>query len=177
MRGLVLISAFVISATAVVARAAPPQAHPTPFEDAAKGYKTMIPEQWSTPGADMVTVSADQTVRCTFLVTPDASTIGMTQPDINASMAKYTADIWAQRYFTGGVTGKIEVSGITQLEGFDAPWARGTIIYPGREPLRFNVLVVGGPGKLVTGTCMGDAVNFVDKFGEIGIVLNYLRPL
>jgi len=35
-------------------------------------------------------------------------------------------------FFTGGATGSVDQAGITRLEAFDAPWAKGRITYRGR---------------------------------------------
>lgn len=167
--------AVLAASIALMAAATAPEV--TPYTDSVKGFTTMIPVGWSDPAGSMTTASGDQTIHCTFTVSSNPRTANMGQDEINASLAAYTADVWKQQFFTSGVTGSIEVSGITRLEAFDAPWARGMITYPGQAANKFGVLLVAGPGKIVTVTCLGDAGSYAEHVFEIGKVMNYLRPL
>lgn len=152
-------------------------AEPVPYEDPARGFKTVIPEGWSNPAGGLMTQNAAQTITCTFTIQPNPQTASKDQETINRSLAVYTADVWKQQFFTGGTTGSIEVSGITRLEAYDAPWARGLITYPGRELNKFGVLLLAGPGKIVSGICLGEPAAYNDNIYGIGKVLNYLRPM
>ncbi|BCW87462.1 hypothetical protein sos41_05910 [Alphaproteobacteria bacterium SO-S41] len=149
----------------------------TLYEDRTHGFSTMIPDGWSNPAGGLVTSSADGSVRCSITAMPVKQTAGMTQDEVNAAMGVYTSDIWKTQFFTGGATGEITDSGITKLEQYDAPWARGTIIYPGTAFAKFGVLMVQAPGKLATVTCTGEPTSYDTNLRGLTTVLNYLRPL
>lgn len=166
--------AVVLASVALMAITAP---EVTPYTDTARGFSTMIPVGWSNPAGGLSTTSADGTIQCTFSVTSNPSTAGMTQDAINQSLNAYTAEVWKQQFFQGGTTGTIEVSGIVQLEAYAAPWARGMITYPGRSTNKFGVLLVASPGKILSCTCLGTVQGYTDNVFAIGKVMNYLRPL
>lgn len=147
------------------------------YQDAARGFQTLIPDGWSDPAGGLVTTSADGSVRCTITAQPAPRTASMTQDEVNTSMGVYTADIWKQQFFTGGATGVVTDSGITRLEQFDAPWARGTITYPGNPTAKFGVLLIAAPGKLASVTCTGEPFAYDKNLVGLTTVLNYLRPL
>lgn len=154
-------------------------ADPKPYSDAARGFSTVIPEGWADFAGGVTTYSTDRSVSCTITVTPNPRTANLAQSDINASLMAYTADVWKQQFFQGGTTGTIELSGITQLDGYDAPWAKGDITYPGHKPAKFTVLMVQAPGTIVSGTCTGEPQGYLkhENIYGVGKVLNYLRPL
>ena len=149
----------------------------TLYEDRTHGFSTLIPDGWSNPAGGLVTTSGDGSVRCSITAMPVPRTSGMTQDEVNAAMAVYTADIWKTQFFTGGATGTITDSGITRLEQFDAPWARGNITYPGSAYAKFGVLMVQSPGKLASVTCTGEPSAYDTNLRGLTTVLNYLRPL
>lgn len=154
-------------------------ADPKPYSDPARGFSTMIPEGWSDFAGGTTTYSADRSVSCTITVTPHPASAQMSQADINLSLQAYTADVWRAQFFQGGATGTIEQAGITKLDAFDAPYAKGQITYPGRALAKFTVLLVQGPGKIVSGTCTGEpsGYNKHENIYGVGKVLNYMRPL
>lgn len=165
--------------TATVMLCSPAVADPKPHSDPARGFSTLIPEGWSDFAGGTTTYSADRSVSCTITVTPNPQTAGMQQDDINRMLQVYTAEVWRAQFFQGGATGTIVQTGITRLDGFDAPWAKGQITYPGRALAKFTALLVQGPGKIVSGTCTGEPSGY-DKHENIygvGKVLNYMRPL
>jgi hypothetical protein len=147
------------------------------YEDRARGFSTMIPEGWSDPAGGVSTSSADGSVSCTITAMPTPRTATLTQDEVNASMSVYTSDVWKQQFFTGGASGAITDSGITRLEQYDAPWARGTITYPGSAFAKFGVLMVAAPGKLASVTCTGEPTAYDTNLRGLTTVLNYLRPL
>lgn len=149
----------------------------TLYEDRTHGFSTLIPDGWSNPAGGLVTTSADGSVRCSITAMPVPRTSSMTQDEVNAAMGVYTADIWKTQFFTGGATGTITDSGITRLEQFDAPWARGNITYPGSAYAKFGVLMVQAPGKLASVTCTGEPSAYDTNLRGLTTVLNYLRPL
>ena len=165
----------VVAAAAVTSVQA---ADPTPYRDGARGFQTMIPEGWSDFAGGTTTYSPDRSVSCTITVSPNPRTADMSQDQVNATLVVYTADVWRKQFFTGGAIGSVDQAGITRLEAFDAPWAKGRITYPGRAPAKFTVLMVQGPGRIVSGTCTGEPSGY-DKHENlygVGKVLNYLRP-
>ena len=166
-----------IAALVVVVPAATAKDGATLYEDRAHGFSTMIPDGWSDPAGGLATSSADGSVRCSITAMPVKQTAGMTQDQVNAAMSVYTADVWNGQFFTGGATGTITDFGITKLEQYDAPWARGTIIYPGTAFAKFGVLMVQAPGKLATVTCTGEPTSYDTNLRGLTTVLNYLRPL
>ena len=147
------------------------------YQDRARGFSTMIPDGWSDPSGGLTTSSPDGSVSCTITAQPVSATASMSQDAINASMQVYTAAVWQGQFFRGGAEGVIETSGITRLEQFDAPWARGTITYPGRPLAKFGVLLVQAPGKLASVTCTGEPFAYDKNLRGLSTVLNYLRPL
>lgn len=147
------------------------------YEDKARGFSTMIPAGWSDPAGGLFTSSADGSVRCTITAMPVPRTATLTQDEVNASMNVYTSDVWKQQFFTGGAVGAVTDSGITRLEQYDAPWARGTITYPGTAFAKFGVLLVAAPGKLASVTCTGEPTAYDTNLRGLTTVLNYLRPL
>lgn len=147
-----------------------------PYVNETQGYKMEIPEGWS----DVVngsTSSPDGYVRCTISAQANPRTVNTHQDEINNSLKVYTAEVWKKQFFTGGATGVIETTGITRLEQFDAPWARGTITYPGSVTAKFGVLMIQGPGRIASVTCTGDPNTYDKRVFEVGKILNYLRPL
>jgi hypothetical protein len=154
-------------------------ADPKPYRDEARGFVTVIPDGWTDFAGGLTTFSTDKSVSCTITVSPNPRTANMTQDEVNATLMVYTSEFWRQQFFQGGVTGNIELSGTTRLEAYDAPWAKGNITYPGRAPAKFTVLMVQGPGKIVSGTCTGEPSGYLkhENLYGIGKVLNYLRPI
>lgn len=147
------------------------------YEDRTRGFSTVIPPGWTDPAGGLVTTSADGSVRCTITAQPVPQTASMTQDEVNASMSVYTADIWNRQFFVGGATGAVSESGITRLEQYDAPWARGTITYPNSPTAKFGVLLISAPGKLASVTCTGEPFAYDKNLYGLTTVLNYLRPL
>jgi hypothetical protein len=147
------------------------------YQDQARGFSTLIPEGWSDPSGGLTTSSPDGSVSCTITAQPVSATASMSQDAVNASMQVYTAEVWRDQFFRGGAEGVIETSGITRLEQFDAPWARGTITYPGHQLAKFGVLLVQAPGKLASVTCTGEPIAYEKNLRGLSTVLNYLRPL
>ena len=175
MRHLRLAAAAALSAALFATPALAAEARM--YRDEARGFTTMIPEGWTDPAGSATTFSPDGAVSCTISVLPNPRTLGKDQADINASLSVYTNEVWKTQFFTGGATGQIDTSGITKLEQFDAPWARGTITYPGRALAKFGVLMIHSPGKVASVTCTGEPPSYDKHVAGIGWVLNYLRPL
>ncbi len=147
------------------------------YKDEARGFSMRLPDGWTDPKGGMMTTSADGSVRCNVTAQPTPKTADMTQDQVNASMQAYTADIWEQRFFTGGAKGVVTDSGITRLDLHDAPWARGTVEYP-RSPLaKFGVILVPAPGKLVSVTCTGEPAAYDKNLHGVTTILNWIRPL
>lgn len=151
-------------------------AEPRDFADPAAGYAMKLPEGWSEP-AGGVTLSGDGSVRCAVTAQPVPQTATMTQDQVNASMQAYTAEVWAGRFFTGGVTGTIDHSGITRMEQYDAPWARGRMNYPNGAVAKFGVIMLSAPGKLASVTCAAEPAAYDGNLAGITTILNWLRPL
>ncbi len=168
------LAVLTIAMAAALATAA---AQPRDHADAARGFSMKVPEGWSGPDASLAVASPDGAVRCTITAQPVPQTAAHTQDQVNASMKAYTADIWKSRFLTGGVTGAIEHSGITRMEQYDAPWARGRLNYPNGATARFGVLMIAAPGKLASVTCTGEPHVYDANIAGITTVLNWLRPL
>jgi hypothetical protein len=171
------IRSFVIAATTALILGAPARAEPSDYADPARGYSMKVPEGWSSPAAGGVTTSADGAVQCTVTTQAVPQTATQSQEQVNAAMQAYTPDIWRQRFFTGGVTGTVETAGITKMEQFDAPWARGRMAYPNGVEVKFGVLLISAPGRLATVTCLSDPGAYDKNLAGITTVLNWLRPL
>lgn len=144
--------------------------------DPAAGYAMKLPAGWSEPSGG-VTTSADGSVRCTMTGQDVPQSAALTQDQVNASMQAYSAEVWKSRFFTGGITGTIEHSGITRMEQYDAPWARGRLSYPNGAEAKFGVILLSAPGKLATVTCTATPAAYDAHLGEVTTVLNWLRPL
>lgn len=151
-------------------------AEPRDIADPAAGYAMKLPAGWSEP-AGGVTTSADGSVRCTMTGQAVPQSAALTQDQVNASMQAYNAEVWKSRFFTGGITGTIEHSGITKMEQYDAPWARGRLNYPNGAVAKFGVILLSAPGKLATVTCTATPAAYDAHLGEVTTVLNWLRPL
>lgn len=151
-------------------------AEPRDFTDPAGGYTMKIPEGWSdvTNGQ---TLSADGAVQCTMTAQAVARTAAMTQDQVNTAMQAYTAEVWRTQFFTGGVSGSIDKSGITKMEQYDAPWARGRMAYPTGQEVTFGALVIARPGRLASVTCLSAFGAYETNLAGISTVLNWLRPL
>ena len=152
-------------------------AAPRPHADAARGFAMQIPEGWSDLDAAFSTVSPDGGVRCIVTARDAPQTAAFTQDQVNAAMQAYTAEIWKSRFFTGGVTGEIAQAGITKMEQFDAPWARGRLDYPGGATAKFGVILLGAPGRIVSVTCTASPAAYDVNLAGITTILNWLRPL
>lgn len=146
------------------------------FADPAAGYALKLPDGWTDPVGG-VTTSGDGSVRCTATGQAVAQTAAMTQEQVNATMQAYTADVWKTRFLTGGVTGSIDHSGITKMEQYDAPWARGRLNYPNGANAKFGVIMLSAPGKMATLTCSADPAAYDSHLADITNLLNWLRPL
>ena len=146
------------------------------FADPAAGYALKLPDGWSEP-AGGVTTSADGSVRCTATAQAVTQTVTMTQDQVNGTMQAYTADIWKARFLTGGITGSIDHSGITKMEQYDAPWARGRLTYPNGAVAKFGVIMLAAPGKLASLTCSADPAAYDSHLADITNLLNWIRPL
>lgn len=168
---------FAAFAGAAALLAAAAHAEPRDYADAARGFSMKVPEGWSDPAGGLVVTSADGAVRCTVTAQPVPQTAGKTQDQVNAAMQVYTADIWNRQFFAGGATGTVDHSGITRMEQYDAPWARGTITYPGSPTAKFGVLLIQAPGKLASVTCTGEPLAYDANLSGVTTVLNWLRPL
>lgn len=164
-----LLAAALTSPTAAAA--------PQPYRDEARGFAMVIPDGWSDPKGGAMTESGDHAVRCTVTAQPAKQTAGMTQEDVNAMVSRsYTKDVWEHQFFTGGATGAITESGITKMEQYDAPWARGTVTYTGSNLAKFGTILLMAPGKIASVTCVGEPAGFDANFSGITTILNYLRP-
>lgn len=152
-------------------------AEPRDVTDPAHGFSMKIPDGWSGLDAGLSTTSPGGGVRCTITAQAVPQTTAQTQDQVNASMQAYTADIWRSRFFTGGITGAIENAGITKMEQFDAPWARGRLNYPGGAVAKFGVLMIAAPGRLASVTCTASPSVYDENLAGITTVLNWLRPL
>ncbi len=168
----VAVPLFIAAAAAFAANA-----EPRDYADPARGFSMKIPEGWSDLAGGMATTSADGSVRCAITATPTPQTASRSQDQVNAGMQAYTADIWKQQFFANGATGTVENAGITRMEQFDAPWARGFITYPGNPTAKFGVLVIAAPGRLASVTCTGEPAAYDANLGGVTTVLNWLRPL
>lgn len=167
-----------LSLAAALLSAAPALAAETrDVADAAHGFSLKIPGGWSDLDAGLSTSSPDGGVRCTIAAQAVPQSAAMTQEQVNATMQAYTADIWKARFFTGGVTGQIENSGITRMEQYDAPWARGRLNYPNGATAKFGVIMLSAPGKMASVTCTATPAAYDDNLAGITTVLNWLRPL
>jgi hypothetical protein len=159
-----------------VAVAATATAEPRDVTDPVAGYSMKIPDGWSDM-ANGQTMSADGAVQCTVTGQKVAQTAALSQDDVNTTMQGYTAEFWRQRFFAGGITGSIDNVGITKMEQYEAPWARGRVAYPTGQEVKFNALMIAGPGRLVSVTCLTSPGGYDKNFPSITIVLNWLRPL
>lgn len=146
------------------------------FADPAAGFSLKLPTGWTDPVAG-VTTSADGSVRCTATGQAVPQTASMTQEQVNVTMQAYTAEVWKTRFLTGGVTGSIDHSGITKMEEYDAPWARGRLNYPNGAAAKFGVIMLSAPGRMATLTCSADPAAYDSHLADITNLLNWLRPL
>jgi len=87
------------------------------------------------------------------------------------------AEVWKTRFLTGGVTGSIDHSGITKMEQYDGPWARGRLNYPNGAAAKFGVIMLSAPGRMATLTCSADPAAYDSHLADITNLLNWLRPL
>jgi len=166
----------VITAFCLAVLVSPAIAEPRIYTDPVAGYSMKIPDGWS----DMTngqTMSADSAVQCTVTGQHVAQTTALPQEAVNISMQAYTAEFWRQRFFASGITGSIDNVGITKMEQYDAPWARGGMAYPTGQEVKFNALMIAGPGRLVSVTCLTSPGGYDKNFPGITTVLNWLRPL
>lgn len=153
-------------------------ADPRPYRDDARGFTMMIPDGWSDMNGGVMTESPDHAVRCTITAQPNGQTAAMTQDDVNAMVSRaYTKEVWERQFFVGGATGTIAESGITRLEQFDAPWARGMVTYPGSAPAKFGTILLMAPGRIASASCIGDPASYTANFAGITAILNFLRPI
>ena len=107
---------------------------------------------------------------------PGANALDVSK-QVNATMQAYTAEVWRSRFLAGGVTGSIDHSGITKMEQYDAPWARGRLNYPNGAAAKFGVIMLAAPGRLASITCSADPTAYDDHLADITNLLNWLRPL
>lgn len=146
------------------------------YRDPVAGYSLKLPDGWTDP-AGGITTSPDTSVRCTITAQHTPQTAAMTQEQVNTAMQAYTVDVWRTRFFTAGITGSIDHSGITKMEQYDAPWARGRLSYPNGAAAKFGVIMLSAPGRLTSITCSADPAAYDNHLADITNLLNWLRPL
>lgn len=169
MRFVCLIAVMLVSAAMA--------AEPKDYADPERGFSMKVPDGWTGPAGGLAVTSADGGVRCTITARKVPQTADKTQEQVNAAMQAYTADLWKGQFFTGGANGTIEKSGVTRMEQYDAPWARGTITYPGSASAKFGVLLIQAPGRLASITCTGQPLAYDANFTGVTTAINWLRPL
>ena len=170
---LVLITASAVLVTGAAA------GEPKPYRNETNGFSLLVPDGWSDPAAadGMTTTSADGAVRCSVTAQADEATKNETQDAINARIsATYTGDSWERQFLGNGTEGQIESSGITRIEQWDAPWAKGWLRYP-QQTARFGVILFQTPGRIISLTCIGETASYDKNNDDVVTVLNNLRPV
>lgn len=172
------LSLVLLMATALIADAS--AGEPKPYRNETNGFSLLVPDGWSDPAAadGMTTVSADGSVRCSVTAQANAATKDTTQDTINAQVAAtYNGELWERQFLSNGQQGQIESSGITRIEHYDAPWAKGWLRYPNQPNARFGVILFQTPGRIVSLTCIGEMASYDKNGDDVVTVLNNLRPV